>query len=174
MRWYRITFNDTLWVFDHSDQNSKSLCPESTIELWCSGVREMMSGEPGLHEVLNNLSLRGYIKSITYYVNSDIFGPRTPRSELLFPSEIYFPSNHELTPGRKKEVLVPRVVSLKNCKYVFSGILNIGLASVDADDIPRMKEAKGAAFVGCLDDNPLSLLMKKTVNPPTTTKDKLR
>ncbi|AYH53271.1 putative M protein [Trifolium pratense virus B] len=158
MRWYRLTFNDTTWNFDHSDRYSGVLCNSSTAELWKSGLKEIVKDQASLQEILINLLNKGHINQITYYINSDIFGPGTPRSELLFPQEVFFPSNHELKIGRRREILNPRVVSLKDCTYVFSGIMNIGIAELEDSDITPLKHAKGASFVGCLDNNPFGLI----------------
>lgn len=148
------------------------MCTTLMSKLWNSGITELIKDETGLLEILSNLQSKGYIDQVTYFVNSDLFGPGTPRSELLFPREVFFPSTHKLNPGKTNLTLSPRLVSANECRYVFSGIVNIGISEVANEDIPRMKEAKGGSFVGCLDNNPFGLLLTKITPPVSPPKGK--
>lgn len=173
LNWYRITFNDTVWRFDTArGPKDGDTCPLVASELFSSGLSEVFKSVTSFSEILRNMESRGYITNITLRADSDILGPGALRCEFLFPSEVFIPTSHTLKMGRSSLILDPRLVVLKECKYISSGKLDIGISSIEATSVSVLRRVKGPAFIGCMDDNPFGVLTKKPSDDKNTATEK--
>nr|DBA37078.1 TPA_asm: M [Morinda alphacytorhabdovirus 1_Ile] len=153
--WVRINFFDSTVTFDVKREPRMTTPPLQQVgdDILISGIKTNLSNHPELVEIIINLVKTNNINRIVMRSDSVYLGSGILRYSVIFPSEVFLPTFHELENGTIIKSTKDGLVLYKGEQFLANIHLKIGVSSIDSDDIPIIQYFKSKRFVGFMDDN---------------------
>nr|DBA37071.1 TPA_asm: M [Morinda alphacytorhabdovirus 1_Mor] len=152
--WVRINFFDSNVTFDVKREPKVNAPPLQQVgdDILISGIKTNLPSYPELVEIIVNLVKTNNINRIVMRSDSVFLGSGVLRYSVIFPSEVFLPTFHELENGTIIKSTRDGLVLYKGEQFLANIYLKIGVSSIDPDDIPIIQSFKSKRFVGFMDD----------------------
>ncbi|DBA37025.1 TPA_asm: M [Garlic alphacytorhabdovirus 1] len=166
MQWYRLTFQQACWTFDTRFSESSKITNSLSQDLVLSGLGILINEDKGLLEIIRNMIKNETIAVLNLIAESEILGPNTRRLEVLFPSSVFIPTCHVLTPGLRDFNLSNKIVTIKDCKFISNAKFTVGISTFPKESVQLLRSANPSAFIGCMDDDPFCVASSAPLPKP--------